>query len=338
MPPFSKKEAEKLALEYFGIHATASPLPSYADLNFLLKTKSGKKYVLKIYKPGEEKEQLEAQNEMLLHLEKHLPQLTFPRIIKNKNGENTTLLKSKKNGQRLLRLLTWVEGRMLVNVNPHSPRLLKNLGQSIGHLCNGLRGFDHPAAHRYFEWDTAQAAWTERFFHFIKNKEKRALAEHFYGLSIKNALPKLPALRHSVLHNDANDFNVLVNADPENPAVSGIIDFGDIVHSATVNELAIAIAYAVQRKNDPLTAAAQIVAGTHEIFPLEEQELELLYHLIAARLLISLTSAAINISKNPGNEYLKVSQQPGWDLLEKWKAVPAALAHFTFRQACGFEA
>ena len=46
-------------------------------------------------------------------------------------------------------------------------------------------------------------------------------------------------LPHSVIHNDANDYNVLI----EDGRMSGLLDFGDLVHSATVCDLAIALAY-----------------------------------------------------------------------------------------------
>ena len=42
--------------------------------------------------------------------------------------------------------------------------------------------------------------------------------------------------------------------------VAGLIDFGDMVDSATVTDLAIAAAYAMTGKHDPLGAASHVVA------------------------------------------------------------------------------
>jgi 4-aminobutyrate aminotransferase-like enzyme len=91
-------------------------------------------------------------------------------------------------------------------------------------------------------------------------------------------------------------------------------------------------------KPDVLSAALPIVRGYHSEFPLREEELELLYTLVAMRLMISVTKSAINRKEEPENEYLLISEKPAWDVLEKWREVNAEFAHYSFRQACGFPA
>ena len=63
---------------------------------------------------------------------------------------------------------------------------------------------------------------------------------------------RFDGLRRSAIHNDANDHNVLVNRDGDlfarGQCVVGLIDFGDIVHSYMIGDLAVAIAYAVLGK------------------------------------------------------------------------------------------
>jgi Ser/Thr protein kinase RdoA (MazF antagonist) len=62
-------------------------------------------------------------------------------------------------------------------------------------------------------------------------------------------------LPRSVIHNDANDHNLLVGpptAAPEERAVTGLLDFGDMVETWTVCELSVAVAYAVFGQADPL--------------------------------------------------------------------------------------
>ena len=72
-----------------------------------------------------------------------------------------------------------------------------------------------------------------------------------------------PRCRPASIYNDANDYNVLV--DPAGTRVVSFLDFGDVVHSATVCDLAIAIAYAMLDKQDPIAAAAEVVAGYHAV-------------------------------------------------------------------------
>ncbi len=331
------KTIQQFANDFYGITAVAKKLVGYDDLNYYLKANNGDEYILKIAHLEENREYLEMQNKALLHLENKKISFQIPKLVLNKKRKSITIIKDSEGNERFLRLLTWLSGKMWVNVNPHSENLLKDIGQVCGTLSIALSDFDHPAAHRYSEWDNSQASWVVEYFHFIQDERQKNIAEYVFKLFEKEALPKLPNLRKSVCHNDANDYNVLVSSELENQQVAGVIDFGDLIYTNTINELAISIAYAVMQKPDPLSAAAFVVMGFHEKFPLKEEELEVLFPLIAARLLISATSSAIGQKRNPENKYLQVSEQPAWDLLKKLFEIPLALAHFTFRKACGFE-
>ncbi|NPD86839.1 aminotransferase class III-fold pyridoxal phosphate-dependent enzyme, partial [Lentimicrobium sp. L6] len=144
------------------------------------------------------------------------------------------------------------------------------------------------------------------------------------------------SLRKSVVHSDANDNNVIVSNDLIHPQVKAIIDYGDAIYTQTINDLAIAIAYAVMNKSDVLEASLPIIKAYYQEFPLLEEELEFLYTLVAMRLVISVTKSAINRQLEPDNTYLLISEKPAWQVLEKWKAISEDLAHYSFRAACGF--
>jgi Ser/Thr protein kinase RdoA (MazF antagonist) len=97
---------------------------------------------------------------------------------------------------------------------------------------------------------------------------RRAIVERFLTQYESNVAPMLAELRTSVIYNDANDYNVLVgDTDSPQKQVIGVIDFGDMVHTSTICELAIAAAYAMMDKADPPTAAAHIVAGYRNLPP-----------------------------------------------------------------------
>ena len=91
----------------------------------------------------------------------------------------------------------------------------------------------------------------------------------------------------------------------------GLIDFGDMVYSCTVFEPAIAAAYLMLEKEDPVAAAAAVAAGYHAALPLTEQEIGLLPALIAIRLCISVALAAYQQAQEPDNPYLTVSEAAG---------------------------
>src|SRR5207249_908544 len=124
----------------------------------------------------------------------------------------------------------------------------------------------------------------------------------------------LPGLRRSVIHGDANDYNVLVEDGPDLATrcrrVVGIIDFGDMVHSCTVGNLAVGAAYALLDKSDPLSAAAEVVAGYNTEFPLDDKELTALFELIVLQLCLSARLTAHQQQQRPDDDYLVTSQAP----------------------------
>ncbi len=117
-----------------------------------------------------------------------------------------------------------------------------------------------------------------------------------------------------------------------------MIDFGDMVFTYTAAEVAIACAYAMLNKADPLAAAANIVAGYHQNRPLAEQELAVLFDLICLRLCMSVCHAANQSRLEPDNEYLRISEKPIWALLKKMQNIHPRLARYVLRRACGLPA
>ncbi|GIT08322.1 MAG: hypothetical protein CM1200mP30_19520 [Pseudomonadota bacterium] len=57
------------------------------------------------------------------------------------------------------------------------------------------------------------------------------------------------------IHNDCNDYNVLVIPNLHGSPSLGLIDFGDMSHSYLAAEPAAACAYAMLNKAEPLEAA-----------------------------------------------------------------------------------
>ncbi len=163
------------------------------------------------------------------------------------------------------------------------------------------------------------------------------LADYFMSRYVSHAKPRLTGLRKSIIHSDGNDYNVLTRLDENGlPVVSGVIDFGDMVYSHTVNEVAIAAAYAMLGKADPLSVAAEVVAGYHAENPLVEDEIEVLFDFICMRLCMSVSIAANQRRQAPDNEYLGITQAPAWALLAKLRDVHPRYACCVLRAACGY--
>ena len=335
-PQFNEDDAVALARRLFGVQGTASPLPSERDQNFLIIDGDGARFVLKMANATESLEILDFQHKAIEHLAAHSQGLALPRILRTAAGEQIVRTAGRNGETHFVRMLTYVPGVTLADVKPHSEALLHSLGRRLGDMDRAFEGFAHPAMHRPFRWDLKRAAWVRDELHRIRDPEKRAAVERCLDRFDAVVTLQLAILRTQVIHNDWNDHNVLVSlpatADRE---VVGALDFGDMVHSCMVGDLAVAAAYAMLEKPDPIAAAAAIVGGYHESLPLTESELSVLDDLIRVRLCLSMAMAACQTELAPDNEYLRISQRQVWSLLQQLMALPPRWAHYAFRQACG---
>src|SRR5204863_9314744 len=128
----------------------------------------------------------------------------------------------------------------------------------------------------------------------IEEPESRARVERVLALFKEHVVPVLSELPRSVIHGDANDYNVLVQPVKTAPReVASVIDFGDMHHGLSVAEVAVGAAYALLGRSDKLAAAALVVKGYHQERPLQAAEIKALFPLILARLAVSVTNSAI---------------------------------------------
>jgi 4-aminobutyrate aminotransferase-like enzyme/Ser/Thr protein kinase RdoA (MazF antagonist) len=338
-PSLSATEAREIVKRLYGLSGSLKELPSYQDQNFHLVTDTGDEFVLKIAAESERFETLESQNRAMHHLATQSDSTISPRVLKTITEEEITQIETDEGVFHFVRLITYHSGCVMSSVNPQSPEFLIDFGRFIGSISESLDDFDHPATHREFYWDLQRARSTLRQFkEHISDPEKQTLVEYFVNLYETQVVPRMDELRTSVIHNDANDNNIIVNNPHSNDdRTFGILDFGDIVYSHTINELAIAIAYALLDNTDPIGIAQKIISGYHSVFPISELELELLFPLICTRLAMSVSVSAYQQKLEPENEYLIISEKPTWVLLAHLIDVHPRYATYCFREAVGLE-
>jgi Ser/Thr protein kinase RdoA (MazF antagonist) len=250
-PAFNARSAEAIADKHFGVRGNATPLPSERDQNFLLSDNSEEKFVLKIANSTESSAFLDAQNFVLKHL---ATRVSFcQRLVTAPSGQEIVEVAGADGRSHLTRMVRYLPGVPLAEIGPHSPALLRDLGRTLGQLARALADFDHPAVHREFHWDLTNGNCAiSEYSSLIKDRNLRELV-------LRCRFHPETELRRSVIHGDANDYNVLV--DPQSLTVAGLIDFGDMVYSYTAGDLVIAIAYVVLSEADPLAAARNVVEG-----------------------------------------------------------------------------
>jgi len=319
---------KEILSQHFGIEALeVKKLAGYDNVNYLVKT-ADSKYIFKTYKyTGELYDLVHAETELLLNLD---ASDEYPVPVKTIEGEHVTAI-FINDQKTIIRLLTFLEGSFLAD-SEHTQDLFSSLGAFLAKLDHQLKDLrNYTIQSRKFEWDIQHLFMIEPFVKEINDPAKRKIVEYFIQQYKEIVIPELPLLRKSIIHNDANDWNVLV----QNGKVSGIIDFGDTTYAPLINELAVAMTYAMMGKTDPIRWAYYILEGFHQSYTLQAKEVDLLYYLIAARLCQSVCNSAHSKKLDPSNEYLSVSEQPAWNLLEKWLEINPTYARKQFRAAIG---
>jgi 4-aminobutyrate aminotransferase-like enzyme/Ser/Thr protein kinase RdoA (MazF antagonist) len=335
--PITIAEAQRIVKDLYNIDLDVASLPGEYDDNFeVFGPDFG--FVLKIMHPDREDSFVDLQCQALNHLEKKAPQLKLPRVIPTRSKK--LFERIDLNGHsRIVFCLVFIYDSVLAKSNPIDAPLLESLGKFLAEMDLALQTFTHPAAQRDLKWDLSKPLWSREYLHHIAAPQHRALAANFLDLFEREVTPRLNTLRRSVIYGDANDHNVLVSPrHPQPRQVTSVIDFGDMHHGLTAAEPAIAAAYAILHKSDPLAAASAVLAGYHKILPLNENEIAAFFPLLAARLAVSVINSAHRKSLHPNDPYITISEAPAWQALERLAKIHPRFAHYTFRAACGLPA
>ncbi len=315
----------QLARQHWGIHGGPTALPSYADQNFRIRADGGG-YVLKVAHPSWTRPDIELENLAMMELAAREPSLGCPRVQTAVNGEH--LLSLSIAGQTcLVRMLSYVPGTTYADATNglqllQRAALHESLGRAVGQLTRGLKDFHHPAADRQHDWNIMNLPV---LMDETRQVEDAALSEvvREHAGAFCDALPAWRAmLPTAILHNDANDLNVIVADDGKGGKhVGAVIDFGDMCTSFRLADLAIACTYAMQHERDPVACAQRIVGGYLAEYPLHRRELEHLHAFILARLCHSILMATRTHREQPDNPFVLVSQQGVRDLLRQLTGV-----------------
>lgn len=316
VPDLSTADAAELAARLYGIQATAELLTSERDENFRLSTAEGRAYLLKISNPSEADEVVDLQTACLDHIAAVAPASPVPRVRRTIGGASGDHIVLADGRRCAVRLLTYLEG-VQAKATPRSTAQRIRLGAALAELDLALRDFAHPAASHDLLWNVARADRLAHLVDEIAGDARRRIVRHFMDIFTGRVMPRLASMRTQVIHNDYHLYNVLVAAD--DPArVTGIIDFGDMIHAPLVAEVATGAAYQMADAPDPLAAAAEFVGGYHRILPLRAEEQEVLPSLLATRHLITVLISEWRSRRYPENHaYIMRHNPAAWAALHE---------------------
>ncbi|MGW3942183.1 phosphotransferase [Streptomyces phaeochromogenes] len=176
---------------------------------------------------------------------------------------------------------------------------MTDIGATSASITRALEGFDAPALHQSHHWDVTRS---DRAIRSCLDDHPQLAGEPYVWTVLewfKEVQSKLTGLPRALVHHDLNDNNRLVDTNDGQQHVSGVLDFNDALFSVRVAEPAIAGAYAMLRKEDPLRALGLAVAGYQQVQSLSADELEVVYPLAVARFCVQVLTLTARSQSNP---------------------------------------
>jgi len=329
----SDEEAVAVARAHWGIDATAHLLTGERDRNFHLVATDGRAFVLKFANPAEPEGVTDLQVKALQHVARTDPGCNVPRMIPLPDGRIEAIVQRAPRPARV-RLLSWVHGTPLHHA-PRTEAQRESCGRALARLGLALRGFGHPDSNYELIWDLTHARHLREILHHLEDAAAEAAIGRLLDDFERDVVPVLPGLRHQVLYNDMNHGNTLV--DPAHPDdVVGIIDFGDLVHTAIAIDVAVGAITAVGDDMPVPDALARFVGGFHAVRPLLAEEVALLPILTAVRAAIGTVLRAWHRKTHVDNpHYAKMTPQELQRRLDRIAALRAPAVGAAIRRACG---
>ena len=325
----------KLALARYGIAGELTPLSGERDRNYRLEcATNGARFVLKISHPAETALVADFQTRALLHLAQADPSLPVQRIVPTLDGEPSFVCDPGDGLARVVRLFTYLPGLPLPEA-PRTPLQQQNLARMLARLDIALRSFVHPAGDLTLPWDIQRADSVSGLLAHIRDPDRRALAAGALDRFVREAKPVLATLPAQPIHNDFNIYNLLVDAD-NTDQIAAILDFGDMVCAPTIDDLAVAAAYQIGSGDDPLADVLPFVAAYHAVRPLSQAEVDVLFTMITARLVMVVAISGWRAARCPENAaYLLRNNPISWERLQACERIGAVAATQALRSACG---
>jgi len=303
----SPSEATAILAEFYGISAAAKRVSSELDETFIVRADDDTQLVLKIASPAERHDILRFQADALMHLARICPDLPVPRMIVGRSGETIHTL--RHNGQdRLVRTLSYLDGGQLSATPTNTPAQLTTLGELVGRLDLALASFRPAVPPIDLIWDITHADRIIPMAREMMEADERKLALAAFDEFLSVVRPVQRELPNQIIHNDLNPHNLLVAVDDPSH-ITGIIDFGDMVAAARVNDPAVALSYFIGKPGGAALVSA-FMRGFGAVLALTPLERSVLPALVRARLAMTVALTEYRAARHPERASYIVRNRP----------------------------
>ncbi len=277
-PALSTAEGEGIARDIYGLAGTTRALSGERDCNFRLLTGDGREFVLKVLDAKDGAQSANLLASVLDFLAETDPALPVPRLLPAARGERIGRF-ARGGIEYDTCLMSFLPGRCLAEVTPDSA-LLRTVGGTLARIDRALQGFFHPFLGRAIAWDVRRLPELIEFSRYIESPARRAAVQQA-ALAMSDRLPALRAVRCQAIHGDCHAHNLLV--DEHARSISGILDFGDMIHAPLMVEVAIAMS---ELLTDAVSSSEQVAAllqGYAQVQRVTPAEIDALFDIVAAR-------------------------------------------------------
>jgi Ser/Thr protein kinase RdoA (MazF antagonist) len=310
-----------LVARLYGIEGSVQALASERDQNCRIEAADGSRFVVKISNPSEPVQLVDFQIAALDHIARVAPALPVPRVVRTLAGRTRDSVALGGDLHSTVRMLSYVDG-VQIKDTPRSALQRRTMGTCLARLDLALRDFSHPAAMHDLLWNVSAAQRLAGMLDGVADAPRRALAAVFMRRFTSDVLPRLGSVRAQVIHNDYHFYNVLVDS-VEHERITGIIDFGDMLHAPLVGEVATAAAFQMTGNADPFEGPAQFIGAYHATLPLNDLEQDILPDLMATRHLITALITEWRAVRYPANRaYIMRHNPAAWEALSQLADVP----------------
>ncbi len=320
-PRLDNLDAIAIMRSVYGIDGAATRFSTEKDDTFRIDASDGAQYVLKVSNPGETDEELDLQVAAMRHIADVAPRLPVPRVLPSIDGRFVVPVASSTQPYRTARLYSYLEGVPLDVLHASAVNHYE-VGEVLARLQLALASFRHPHEHRVLAWDVKHLGSLAGLQAHIKDPLHCLLIEQAF-VRFAAIEPALRCCPTQVVHNDFNRSNIVANPGGAN-FVSGIIDFGDTVHTAVAIDVATAVMnqfpldFDADGPHDLFIQARELVRGYLAHARLSADELMLIPHLAMARVATRALLTSWRAMLFPENEaYILRFTRPGWEHL-RW--------------------
>ncbi|HEY6497696.1 MAG TPA: phosphotransferase [Trebonia sp.] len=326
---FPQETVMRLLEDCYGLSGPLTRIPTEKDDTFALSADTGR-FLVKISAPGESLDIVNLQTTAMLHVRDRAPGLPVQAPVAGADGAFEFPV-TQAGASRILRVLTFLPGDLLLHARPE-PSQVRAIGEMLARLSMALRDFSHPRQDRLLIWDLQRFHRMRPLLDYVEDRANAALARRVFDQFDEQVRPALPALARQVVHADFSPYNLLV--DERLPGyVKGVIDFGDVVRTAVVFDIAVAMANLLcTGPGGAWDRPSQFLDGYLRVRPVVEAELAVLAVSAQARLLLRALMAQWRAVEDPGRrDYLLSHSGTDWAYLARAQEEPCHLVSERFR-------